>query len=395
MKKILIVGAGEFQTQGIIESKKLGYFTIAMDGNPDAVGKKYADKFIPIDIRDKEKCLDWAKQFKIDGVVSIATEVAVETVAYISEKMNLTGNSFRVVTLSHDKAEYYKKLREIGLSIPITFPYSPENVKKIPTDLIIMKPSKGSGSRGVQRLLKNQIYNVIKSYSKKYIIDDEKVLVQEYIKGKELTVDGFINNETFSLLAVSEEMNDPRYGNTFSSELIFPPVWIDDLTINKIKLACMRICKEFNVKFGPIHLEFKLTDSGNLYIIDFSLRGGGFDVFTKIIKLTSGVDILSLYLKASLGEKVFIPTINEFKPVTLSFIYPETEGYIEKINGMKLEGIHSDYCLFFNYKKGEWIDKPESGKQRIGYYICWGIDFKEVIKIRNKIKARIKIIIKN
>lgn len=43
MKKILIIGAGFLQDHVIRKAKSMGYETLAVDGDPDAVGFRHAD----------------------------------------------------------------------------------------------------------------------------------------------------------------------------------------------------------------------------------------------------------------------------------------------------------------------------------------------------------------
>ena len=82
MKKILIVGAGFLQDFVIRRAKKLGYYTIAIDGNPEAVGLKHADKGAVINIVDAESSLRFAKKENIDGVTELIIDF--EQLEYIS-----------------------------------------------------------------------------------------------------------------------------------------------------------------------------------------------------------------------------------------------------------------------------------------------------------------------
>ena len=54
MKKVLIIGAGFLQDFVIRKTKSLGYETLAVDGNPDAVGFCHADKYKVINIVDEK-----------------------------------------------------------------------------------------------------------------------------------------------------------------------------------------------------------------------------------------------------------------------------------------------------------------------------------------------------
>ena len=50
MKKILIIGAGFLQSFVIRKAKEMGYYTIAIDKNPNSIGFLYADEFGVVDI---------------------------------------------------------------------------------------------------------------------------------------------------------------------------------------------------------------------------------------------------------------------------------------------------------------------------------------------------------
>ena len=152
----------------------------------------------------------------------------------------------------------------------------------------------GSGSRGVKKVSDLKAFD-FKNYSKKYLKKNEEIIVQQYVNGKEITVDGFVLNGKFHLLAYSEEKNDNIKNQNFSYELIFSPSWFNEKHKLKISKNCSKIIELIGYKNGPVHFEF-ILDEPDFYLIDFSMRGGGFDVFTKIIKLCSGYDILKNYI---------------------------------------------------------------------------------------------------
>ena len=45
-KRLLVLAAGILQVPIIKRAREMGYYVIAVDGNPDAVGLQYADKQI-------------------------------------------------------------------------------------------------------------------------------------------------------------------------------------------------------------------------------------------------------------------------------------------------------------------------------------------------------------
>ena len=64
MKKIVIIGANNFQMQLIKKAKELGYETHVFAWKEGAVGAKFADFFYPISIVEKDSILEECKKIK-------------------------------------------------------------------------------------------------------------------------------------------------------------------------------------------------------------------------------------------------------------------------------------------------------------------------------------------
>ena len=103
MKKIVIIGANNFQMPLIKKVKKLGYETHVFAWKEGAVGAKYADYFYPISIVEKDEILEKCKEIKPDAVLSVASDLATITVNYLAEKLGLIGNSLECTRISTNK----------------------------------------------------------------------------------------------------------------------------------------------------------------------------------------------------------------------------------------------------------------------------------------------------
>ena len=103
MKKIAIIGASYLQAPLIEEANKMGYETHVFAWASNDIGEKLASHFYPISIVEKEKILQACLAIGIDGVCSIASDLAVKTVNYVASKMGLTGNSIESAEKSTNK----------------------------------------------------------------------------------------------------------------------------------------------------------------------------------------------------------------------------------------------------------------------------------------------------
>ena len=103
MKKLVVIGANDFQNQLILKAKEKGYETHVFAWKDGSVGEQTADFFYPVSIVEKEQILEECKKIQPDGVISIASDLASITVNYVSEKLGLTCNGIKSAEISTNK----------------------------------------------------------------------------------------------------------------------------------------------------------------------------------------------------------------------------------------------------------------------------------------------------
>ena len=87
MKKLLVLAAGILQVPVIKKAKELGYYVVAADGDPNAVGFALADKAICANITDEDLMLQIARNEKIDGVIHPCSEVSMNVMGRINDDL--------------------------------------------------------------------------------------------------------------------------------------------------------------------------------------------------------------------------------------------------------------------------------------------------------------------
>ena len=115
-KKLMILGADIFQVPAIEKAKDLGITTLVCSYNSDDPGMRLADKAFNISIINKEKVLEICKKEKIDGIMTIASEAASTTVAFVANQMGLIGYDYEIVKKilnKDDLRNFFKKFKII------------------------------------------------------------------------------------------------------------------------------------------------------------------------------------------------------------------------------------------------------------------------------------------
>ena len=85
--KLAIIGASTGQLPLCIKAKEMGIQTICFAWDKGAICKDYVDKFYPISVTEKDQIVDVCREERIDGIVSNASDILAEVVAYVSTKL--------------------------------------------------------------------------------------------------------------------------------------------------------------------------------------------------------------------------------------------------------------------------------------------------------------------
>lgn len=388
-KKILVIGAGLAQVDAIKRAKKLGYYVLASDGLPDASGLKCAHESRVIDVKDVEGNLDWARQVGINGVVSYASDVSLPTVLALREALNLPGLGRIPMEVSLDKARQRKIFQQADLSQPgFEIIENQQDLKKAAENIgfpLVIKPVDNSGSRGVTVV--DEAGELLLAYSA--AIENSKkglVIIEEFIEGMELTIEGLSINGSHHILAISDKFK-PDGTYCVATQLVYPAAISPEQEKGVIELICTAY-DEVEVDNTPTHSEVILTSDGPK-LVEIGCRGGGFYVFTRVIEAASGYDIVGNWTRMCVGDPVD-EIKNTKKGVVLGF-YAAAPGRLVSVIGLEqaqaIEGVETE--LF--YKSGEIIPELKTDGSRTGWMIVCAQSRDEAVARANQINKMVKI----
>ncbi len=396
MKKVLVIGAGEFQLSGINKLREKGYYVIAVDGNPNPPGENISDEFYHIDVKDVSGILDLLEQKRItiEGCMCFAAEIALRTVAKINQKLNLNGLSLEDVHIATNKGKQRELLKRASLPTPNFLRFKAgeildyELIGKALQFPVIIKPVDSSGSRGVQVIhnLAELKENIGKSFN--YSCFDSEIIIEEMIQGIEFTVESFVTKDNIHTLSISEKKK-PTNNFTVSSELFYNSPFAMKLW-DSIENVVNRFIKECNFKNTILHTEVLYSYSNqDIYIVETTVRSGGFGIFDKILPRTTGLDIVGLTIDVNMGKEIFLETI-ERNPCILRF-FNVNKGVLK--NTIKFKDIIDqliDIEYGFFVKPGESIGFFDSDGARPGYMISYGKDWEAVFNKANLLEYAVR-----
>ena len=366
MRKIMILCAGLYQVPIIKKAKEMDLFTIAVSPVGRYPGLKIADKVYNIDVRDEETILTVAKAERIDGILTDQTDIAVRTVAYVAEKMGLSGIGYDTAKLFTDKRLMRQRTAELGLptidfKVVTSFAEAADFFESCKNRAII-KPIDNQGSRGVylidsKRELDGRFYKAME-YS-----PSGKVIIEQHIAGREFEVDSILaGGQEKTLMYADTDLYD--IPNVFASKTRLYPSVADEYTMKKLLQLNHDVVTGFGLKQGLTHDEYIQDDeSGEIYLIEAAARGGGSFISSHIGQLQSGINTSEFLIKLALGEVDGIPDfeMNRCHCGYVTFYLPEGEviemDSVEEVKALPFIRKHSLDDIYPGLKTGSFSDK--------------------------------------
>ena len=299
LKKIAVLGASYLQLPLVRKAKELELEVHCFSWEDGAVCKNESDFFYPISILEKEHIFEICKELKIDGVVSIASDAAVHTVSYIAGKLDLVSNSFEDSIVTTNKYLMRKRFSENDVLSPQYLvaknQYSIDRLK-FP---LIVKPTDRSGSRGVKKVGSVNDLDAAVIRAKKESFTNQAI-IEEYITGNEISVEVISWAGKHYVLAITDKVTT---GSPYFIEIEHhQPSRINSEIQDKVIDTTIRALNSLNIKYGASHSEFKITDKGDVYVIEVGARMGGDFIGSTLVELSTGYDFLKGVIDVSLDQ---------------------------------------------------------------------------------------------
>ncbi len=361
MKKIVIIGANEFQNKLILKAKDMGYETHVFAWASGDIGEKNADYFYPISITEKDQILEECKKIKPDAVISIASDLAVITVNYVASKLGLTCNNPNNSLICTNKYEMRKAFKKYGIKTPEFQKVKSIDEVTINKFPLIVKPTDRSGSRAIalvnnEEELKIAIDNAVKYSFEKHAI------VEEVIYGNEYSCECISYKGEHHFLTITK-----KYTTGFPKCIETGHIQPSDLTkeqIEEVKKTVFEGLNALSIENGASHSEFKVDENGNIGIIEIGARMGGDCIGSDLVKISTGYDFVGMVIDVALGNPPRFEKVREPKIAVIKFIFSKEDYY-------KLEEIANKYPESLYYKSEiENMDHDIiDSSSRYGFYI--------------------------
>lgn len=397
-KKILLLGGTVYLVPVIETIHKLGYEAITCDYLPDNVAHKYADAYYNVSIVDEDAVLKLAKELKIDGIMSFATDPGVKTASYVQEQLGLPSQGpYESVKILQNKSLFRQFLKDNGFNCPIAFSFTRldealNSANSFPYPVIV-KPVDSAGSKGVSRVNNVDEFEKAAKYAFNSSINNE-IIVEQFLEkdGHSSDSDCFSVDGKLVYTSFSSQYFDKQAENEYVPSAYAWPSQMDNADQEDLRGELQRLITLLNMKTSLYNVETRKATDGKTYIMEVSPRGGG-NRLSEMIKLWSNVDLIEMAVKGAVGEEITLPESKPNGYLSEIILHSDKAGTFEKIevdDTIKANVVETNLII----KQGDEVEQFSGANKMIGTIVLKFNSRNEQLAFMNDINNLIKIIVK-
>ncbi len=388
-KKILLLGAGDLMYRSILKLQKENYEVFVVDKKPNSIGFKIADGFKAIDIIDAISITEYAEEIHADCIIA-ANDAGALAAAVASQKLNLKNVAVTTAQKATDKGLMRKTWQKNNLSQPDFIIC--DNQKQLKNEIIqfglpcVLKPCLNWGSKGVSLITKpNDI-----DFGITFALQNNRnnrFIIERYIDGIELTIEGLVINGNAKILAYSDKEHQQHDRYKVAMSLNYP-AQISDSIFLKLQKLIYEAVAALEINNGAFHCECMLKDE-DIYLIEMAARPGGGHIFTEIVEAVSGINMPVSLAKIFLNEPITLPENITYNGACYRF-FNAPKGVFISIENLGLaresEGVID---IGFKMETGTIVDVIADDAARPGYIVTKGLNRNTALN--NAINAFLKL----
>jgi len=315
-KKVLVIGSGPIRIgQGIefdycsVHSvrtlRELDIESIIINNNPETVSTDFdtSDKlyFEPL---TKECVLDIIKKEDPIGIiVQFGGQTAINLAATLhKEGVNILGSSVECIDTAEDRDKFLKLLEDLNIPVPkggTAFSY--EHAREIANSIgypVLVRPSYVLGGRAMEIVYNDSALEEYMSLAVE-ISTRHPVLIDKYVNGKEVEVDGICDGDEVLIPGIMEHIE--RAGiHSGDSIAVYPSRTLNDTVKNTIVDYTAKLAKALNV-IGFFNIQFVIDEQNKVYVIEVNPRASRTIPFMSKI---TGIPMVNIATKIIMGKKL-------------------------------------------------------------------------------------------
>lgn len=300
-RSALILGALPGQADAMHRLRSAGWKVFACGHRREGAGVEAADDFFVVDILDVDGVAELAERLGVDVVYSVGSDIAMPTVAAVSERLGLPlFHSSEITQILHRKDLLRTFLAEQDLSpVAHRIVLSAADLDGFTTFPAIVKPVDSQGQRGIT-IVEDRAAAEAALPAAIEASHSGRAVIEEFLVGPEITVHVFVVDGEARILPASDRIvwEGPLTG--IPSAHVMPARTLDDTSTAQMDDLIRRFVAALGARNGPLYFQLILTAAGPR-IVEVAPRLDGCHLW-RLLEVHTGFDILSACFTQMLGD---------------------------------------------------------------------------------------------
>lgn len=300
-RKALILGTLAGQVDAVDILHQDAWHVLSCGHREEGPGVEAADEFHLVDILDIDAVAALAAQHEVDFLYSVGSDIAMPTVARVSERLGLpTFHSIELTDTLQRKDLLRAALDEAGLS-PVQYRKltAVADLERFASYPAIVKPSDSQGQRGIavvgSATEATDVVEAALGFS-----GSGTAIIEEWLEGPEISVHVFVVDGEIRFYLPSDRFVWQGDMVGVASGHAIPAQALGSTDEPKVRDLITRFVDAFAVETGPLYFQLKLTDAGPR-IIEVASRFDGCHLW-RLIEQHTGFNLLAAALRMLGGE---------------------------------------------------------------------------------------------
>jgi biotin carboxylase len=185
----------------------------------------------------------------------------------------------------------------------------------------VVKPTVGGGKKGVNFVRNKADFDRLVENN----LIDEHYMIEEFIDGREFSIESISYKGNHYVIQITDKdsLGYPHFVEIGHHQ----PSTLPDEVKDRIKKVVPQLLTACNYQNGPTHIEMKLTQSGELHLIEINLRGGGDEISSQLVQLSTGYDYVKAMIDVAL-DRFEVPEVRDFAHSGIYFLCNQTKQYL-------------------------------------------------------------------
>jgi biotin carboxylase len=349
----------------------LGAEVVVASEEEQAMAGAMGGRFVRIDLCDPDEAAERivAAVSPVDAVVGV-DEQGVLVAAKTAELLGLAHNAPGAVAVTRDKARMRTVLSDAGLAQPrfqLLGPREDAGDVELPC---VVKATSLSGSRGVIRADTAEDAAIAVKRVRAIVEDaDAEVLVEAYVPGAEVAVEGLLRSGHLGVLAIFDKP-DPLEGPYFEETIYVTPSRLPGEVQDDVARTVQLACAAIGLVEGPVHAEVRIGEMGCV-LLEVAARSIG-GLCSRALRFGAGISLEEIILRHALGVDP-----GDLRRATgasgVMMIPIPRSGVLAKVDGVaEAEAVAGVQGVEITIPRGQGVQALPEGDRYLGFIFATG-----------------------